>query len=486
MNFDIWLLSRPWPLILRAPIVILYFGYLTYLAFPVRAGLFGISIPANYGTWFTNIHQLYLDHQELIANARKLYTAALGITSALDALEGIDGNDQAAFRNRWRKNLRVMLEAQIWFEVDERFMEGDQSVNQLVQDLLGLQLDGEGRAAIDPASIQTLALSLTADRQQWSQTLASAPIPNLPEWLVTEEDFANVMREFIDRPIELAYESPREWMARAATKRFFDKVSQNPLAYVECSGRSPCWSPFGLGEATPPERDWPEMLKLMYDQSQPLHSVLPLPSERGVFGGEAVDIDQYLHRRVCAALWLSLGASLEEKLTRLHAFFQRRCRDLMVATHDIQFLVRFLQNSVTPLSEWKVGESTTLALILATALSIDADGAAKTQGKMKSWVDGFVAKKAKIALDRAKEVKERLTALNAIFKELLEQIAKAREGHEEDPGIEAMVMTGHHAERILRSLTHNDVPIHAYVSSSVMMERLAGKVAVACGLGRHK
>ncbi len=479
---DVWLLSRRWP-VARPAFIVLFWIYLGYLAAPTRAGLFGISVPANYGTWFTNIHQLYLSHQDLVANARALYTAYLAVSSALDALEGMNAADQQAFRARWRRNLQVMLEAQVWFEIDAAATGGDRSVNQLVQQLLGLRLDGEGRAAVDPASIRTLALSLTADRQRWAQALAGAPPPRLPEWLATEADRRRITREFVERPVALAFESYRARLAEAATQRFFDAVRQNPLAYVECSGRAPCWSPFNLGASAAPARDWPEMLALMYDRGHPLHAPLPLPEERAG-DGAALDVAQYLHRRVCAALWRTLGMALRDKLARFHALFQRRCRDLQVAVRDIQFLVRFLQDSVTPLSEWPTGDASALALVAATAMSVNAGGLAKAQGRMRSWVDGYLAKKAAIALDRAREVKERVKALDALFADLLAQIDAVRKQSQPDEGLDGLVLDGDMG-RTLQSLTVNAAPPHAYLSSTAAMERLSARIAAACGLGRR-
>ncbi|CAM2009610.1 hypothetical protein [Acanthopleuribacter pedis] len=440
------------------------------------AGMFGISIPANYGRWFTSIYQLYLNNQELIANARKLYTAYLAVSNSIDALEGLGAQDRETFTNRWRRNMRVMLESQIWFELDQHVFEGRDSVNELLQSVLGLTFDEAGRASIDPSRMEMLAIHIAGDRDYWENLFLDAPTPRFPAWFVTDQEFRETTSVYLDRQEEMAFSSFRDHMKEAVAQRILQDVADNPLLYLLCDGKTTCYSPFNFeGENGQVVWRWDQMLENMFATNIPLHDPMPLPGELEAADGVTIsDFEQYLHRRVCAAVWRAMGREFKEKLARAHLSLSKRANEINAAVNDINSLVVFLEDLVTPLEDWTPESSGHAAMLVATSLSISADGWAEEQAKQESFLHGVIRKRMDAAINRSMHVQRKLMDVNAVFTNLLDQIAKAEGKRSDHRVIDGYINQNFTATT--ETLRRNRTPPHSLIGGTQTMQWLAMQI----------
>jgi hypothetical protein len=441
------------------------------------AGMFGISIPANYGKWFTQIYQLYLDNQDLIANARKLYTAYLTVSNTIDALEGLNSSDRATFTTRWRRNMRVLLETQIYFAIDEEIFQGRASVNQLLQEIVGLDFDDDGNATVNPNLIQALGIHIAGDRGYWEDAFLNARVPDFPTWFITDQEYVATTNRYLDRQEHLAFSSFRKQLKRAVSERILEDVARDPLLFLLCNGKSPCYSPFNFDALTAGVQwSWDQMLANMYDRSLPLHNPMPLEGELEVADGLTVsDYEQYLHRRVSSAVWRAMGEELKTKLTKTHLAFSRRCNEINAAVYDVQNLAKLLEDLVNPLDSFEPDASgSNVATLIATSLSISADGWAEEQAKMNSFFHGRISKKIETALSRAKEVKQKLLDTNQVFTSLLDQIAEVEGKQSHHSIVDGFINTNF--TYATQSLVQNQTAPHSYVGSTPTMSWLSAQI----------
>lgn len=441
------------------------------------AGMFGISIPANYGQWFTSIYQLYLNNQELIANARKLYTAYLAVSNSIDALEGLGAQDRETFTNRWRRNMRVLLESQIWFELDQHVFDGRTSVNQLLQEVLGLTFDEEGRAAIDPSRMEMLAIHISGDRDYWENLFLDAPVPDFPTWLVTDQEFMETTSVYLDRQEDMAFSSFQDQMKQQTAQRILEEVADNPLLYLLCDGRTTCYSPFNIdGERGEVVWTWDQMLENMYGRDIPLHHPMPLPDELAAADGVTIsDYGPYLHRRVCAAVWRAMGREFKDKLAWAHLSLSKRANEINAAVNDINNLVMFLEDLVTPLEDWTPQSEGHAAMLIATSLSISADGWAEAQAKSESFLHGVIRKRMDAAVNRSRRVQQQLMDTNRIFTNLLDQIAKVEGKKSRHALVDGFVNRNFAATT--ESLRRNRKPPHVLAGDTPTLRSLSAQIA---------
>jgi len=442
-------------------------------------GIFGISVPANYGQWFTSIYQTYLGNQDLITNARRAYTAYLAVSNAVDALGELDGATREEFTTRWRRNMRVMLETQLWFEVDESLWGGGEvggAVGEVLTDLLGLSFDETGNVSINPSLIETLAIKVGTDADYWEQRFLDTSMPILPDWFFSRAVYLDVSGDFLSNQTGMAFESFQQALRDRMTTELLTMVSSNPLWFLSCEDKSPCYSPFNFYQGSSGDEvswSWSEMLANMYDTSLPLHSVNPLPGELVYEGRFISEYGQYLHRRVCSMVWREMGRELKSKLTKLHSSFVTKCNEINATIYDIQDLVKFMEDVMVGAEEWDATASGGLGMLIATALSINADGAAEEHAKRESFFRGTIQKRMTLALERTKEVKEKLNQTNALFTNLIDQMDAAGASSESSDTVNAMIN-----QNILHttdSLKRTERLPHTYLGTEVMT-RMSRKI----------
>lgn len=450
---------------------------LIFLCFAVpsaRGGIFGISIPANYGKWFTQIYQIYLDNQDLIANARKLYTAYKRVSNSIDALEGLVGDDKEAFKERWQRNMRVLLETQIWFQVDQSVWGEDQNgINEVLTNLLGLQFDENGNVSMDPSLIGMIGLQAVGDESYWRDHFDTAQVPELPLWLITEEIYEKTLRGV------LSNQSGRAWRDMSSLASFWlrtevsHNISRDPLTYLDCSRRSTCYSPFNFsGDGSGLTYTWEEMLRNMYDRSIPLHNPHPLEGELDFQGAVIRNFDNYLHRRISSAVWLGMGEDLLKKVKRVHASFTKKCNEINGVIYDIQNLVRLIESLLTPLDGWDT-TTDSISMIIATSLSITGDGAADEMAKRESFFNGVIKKKLDVALERSASVKTKLSDSNAIFANLIKQIEGVKTTRNKQ---HAKVQT--FGDKV-KQLSFSKKPMHNFSGGTAAYRNLSDHIAKA-------
>ncbi len=396
-----------------------------WTAAPSVAGMFGVSIPANYGQWFTSIYQLYVKNQELVANARRLYTTYLSVTQTLDALEGM-GSARDAFTDRWERNVRVLLQANIYWQLDEQIMDGSFDVRALLRQLFGIDFQDD-RVSIRPELINLATIAIAADEDKWSQYLIGQGEPVFPTWFAPDDLLRAMADQFLTEQARNAYTSLGRDFQREASRRVYEQILQNPMLYLACGDHDPCWSPFAdFSGGAAVARSWEEMLEMMYDRSHELHDPLPIDGELETNELTLASYDQYLHRRVCSAVWLALGREIKDKVHKVAHSFSRKRYEISAAIADAQYLARFLQDVLQPLDSWEPGGGTSLAAVFATSFLLDADGESKALAKSKSWIDGMINKKLAVVLERAEEVGEQIDEYIVIFERILGDIEAAQ------------------------------------------------------------
>lgn len=440
----------------------------------VNGGIFGISIPANYGQWFGQIYQIYMDNQDLITNARRAYMAYQSVSDSVNGLKEMGLGDQEVFKDRWRRNMQALLASQIWFAVDEAVWDGPNgTANQLVTELLGLRFGEDGRVAIDPNLIQGLALQLTADRSYWEQVFLNTEIPTLPSWFMTRTEYYTVSWEYVNNQTALAYTSFKQALQDRIHTRIMEDLAQNPTWFLSCeSSNEDCYSPFSFAATSGvpvPTWSWDETVAMMFDRNHPVHNPNPLPGELVLDGNLIVAYDAYFHRRVCSVVWRQMGIELREKLTRVHSAFRAKCHELNAAIYDVEYLVKFLEDSMTPLMNWDPSSDNGMAMTLATALDIMAGGAVEEQATRTSFFQGGIRMRLNAALTRSREVKRRLQETDALFVNLLRQIeAKA----EQPSVVDGLVQRNFAA---YAASMRSTIPPHNYLGKRVMA-RMAAKI----------
>jgi len=440
-----------------------------------RAGWLGISIPANYGNWFTSIYKLYLQNQDLIANARKLYTAYLTVSNTIDALEGFNEASKNQIKQRWRTNMQTLLATQILFQVDQSLLESNQmSTSELLTQILGLTIDEQGNVAISPELVEMAAISLTADGDYWADQFAQARRPALPGWFVTQEEFGQRYQPFLDDQVGHAFKDFNEDLAETISNRIMADVGANPLLYLTCDGRADCWSPFNFDASGSRVWSWDEMSAMMFDPHHEIHSPLPLDGELELSpnGSRITNYDQYLHRRVCSLVWRSMGRELDHKLRSFHRSYRKRCREILTLVHDIDFLAAIIENSIGAVEDLShQGGGGSAAMIIATALDISAGGKADDQAKMTSYISGYLNKKLTAAKERALKVKQRLLEQDQLFVNLHDQIKAQRATRSNvDP------LVSRRGPTLLAGMVRNQVPPYA-LANSATLEDLSAKIA---------
>jgi hypothetical protein len=240
--------------------------------------------------------------------------------------------------------------------------------------------------------------------------------------------FAEVVRETLSDQSHNGYNDVIGTIRREASDRIYQRITSNPMLYLNCAGFEPCWTPFydpaASGE-TPLAWSWEEMLELMFDHSHELHDPMPLPGEVVYDGSRAVEYDQYLHRRLCSAVWRALGQEIKEKIMAVHHSFAKRRQEIQAAVADVRYLSRYIQNLIEPLDNWAVGDGISLAKIFATSFKINADGVAQRLAEAKSFIDGMINKKLAIVLERAEEVGEQVDGYLVLFDKIRSDIITA-------------------------------------------------------------
>lgn len=385
----------------------------------LTGGMFGISIPANYGNWFANMGKLYLEHQHYLAKAREIMVVALTVSQTVKALENMDGATREEFVSRWRRNARTILQANILFQLDQEFFDGNEGVTVLLSDVLGIRRVGESYT-LDPGNMKVLGLSILAN-EDWVSDFNTGRVPLLPTYLVTKSAFDLAANEALSDQKRFAFSPFGKKLTYTISNGIWERILANPMAFLNCAGFSPCWSPFGR------QWTWPEMEENMFGRGD-LHSPLPLADELLYEGEQIRDMDPYIHRRLSAHLWRKMGLELKEKLDRLYVHLQKSHRDLVGAVHDVENLVKFVQQSMAPLDSWDSLGNANLASVIATGLSLSGGGTTAQMAKFRSFIDGMIAKKIDVVLQRTREVQTRVDFLLHIVKDLKDQIAGYRGG----------------------------------------------------------
>lgn len=390
-----------------------------------KGDMFGIEIPANYGQWFTTIKNLYLKNQHVITKAREMYVAYLAVSNTIDALEELNEQDKQTFKTRWRNNLRVLLETQIWFQVEQAMFEGDNGVNQLLQGVLGLQFNADGQATIAPETMEAFSLTIAGDSDYWRDIFLNSSAIVWPRWFYTGQDYVQTVLPYLQSPAEKAFCNLARELQANVSARIYDEVQEHPLMFLSCAGYDPCWSPFNWDSGSAGVVwTWEEMLDNMYRRSNALHAIGPLKGELVFSGQHVVDFDQYIHRRLCSAVWRAMGRELLDKIRELRLYFGKRRYEIRACIHDVEYLCRFLQDATSPVDSWNTSSGSVTKFALA--LTLGASGKSEEYAKFRSFIDGAIKNKLEIALDRAKECEVKLAETDALFMDLLNQIDAAQ------------------------------------------------------------
>jgi len=435
-------------------------------------GMFGISIPANYGKWFTSIYNLYVQNQDLIMNARKLYTTYLSVTQAIDALEGF-GEAREIFQDRWETNVRVLLEANIYWTLDEDILEGSFDVRSLLRQLFGVDFDDD-QVTIKPELINLATVAIVGDPSKWSSFLIDHG-PGFGSWFAPDDLLRAMANEYLGDQARYAYTNMGRKYQERVKQLVYERIVDNPMAYLLCDDQEyPCWSPFFSPEGT--AWSWDQMLIHMYDYSSDLHQPFPLDDEV-TSSGTLADYDAYLHRRVCSAVWKALGYEIKDKVESVHRSFARKRFQISAAIADAQYLARFLQDVLYPLDNWNPTTNTSLAKTFATSFLIDADGGSKEISKARAWLDGVIDKKIDIVLTRAEEVGQQMDSYLTVFQRVLDDIEKSEKRGHRSRGSRWFLNPQTHAW----SLYHSNRPPASLINETPAFKDMANRVREAVG-----